>query len=305
MIVSRLGDRQQHHRSWMPDDLHVDGVPGRQLHDVDLELENPTLIDGGASEQFRGQPVSWQTIMQRMAHVTPAWHTAAHTDRGPRDADLASWGGGAAMKRREFIVSSVAGSVGATLAPGPLVASASEDIVQPRPSTTRKILIAGGNYNTAFMRYMAQLTGKPRPKLLYLPTASADSPSGTITFYRNCSPLNVEPSHQNSFIASTQQPRSWEEVFLSVDGIVCSGGNTLEPAGDLEGARHRRRSFDRRGIGESCSVAPVRDRCAGSRKAPPIRARKNCRRSIALASSRAAIPRITTPNRAGGRSIRR
>jgi dipeptidase E len=131
------------------------------------------------------------------------------------------------MKRREFIVSSVAGSVGATLATGPLVASASEDTVQPRPSTTRKILIAGGNYNTPFLRYMAQLTGKPRPKLLYLPTASADSQSSTLAFYRNCSPLNVEPSHQISFIASTQQPRSWEEVFLSVDGIVCSGGNTL------------------------------------------------------------------------------
>ena len=131
------------------------------------------------------------------------------------------------MKRREFIVSSVAGSVGATLAPGPLVASASEDIVQPGPSTTRKILIAGGNYNTPFLRYMAQLTGKARPKILYLPTASADSQSSTLTFYRNCAPLNVEPSHQISFIASTQQPRSWEEVFLSVDGIVCSGGNTL------------------------------------------------------------------------------
>jgi peptidase E len=131
------------------------------------------------------------------------------------------------MKRREFIVSSVAGSVGASLAAGPLVASAAEGTVQPQSSTTRKILIAGGNYNTAFLRYMAQLSGKPRPKLLYLPTASADSQSGTLTFYRNCATLNVEPSHQISFIASTQQPRSWEDVFLSVDGIVCSGGNTL------------------------------------------------------------------------------
>jgi peptidase E len=131
------------------------------------------------------------------------------------------------MKRREFIASSVAGSVGATLAHAPLAASALEDTLQPRPSTTRKILIAGGNFNTAFIRYMAQLTGKTRPQLLYLPTASADSQSGTITWYRNCAPLNVEPSHQVSFIASTQQPRSWEEVLLSVDGIVCSGGNTL------------------------------------------------------------------------------
>ena len=36
-----------------------------------------------------------------------------------------------------------------------------------------------------------------------------------------------EASHQISFIASTQQARGWDEVFLSVDGIVCSGGNTL------------------------------------------------------------------------------
>ena len=94
-------------------------------------------------------------------------------------------------------------------------------------STIRKILIAGGGYNTAFIRYMAQLTGKPRPKLLYLPTASADSPNGVISWYRNCAPLNVEPSHQDSFIASTRQTRSWDDVLLSVDGIVCSGGNTL------------------------------------------------------------------------------
>ena len=130
------------------------------------------------------------------------------------------------MKRREFIVSSVAGSVGASLAHNPLTASSGEG-EQPRPSPGRKILIAGGGFNTAFIRYMAQLTGKPRPKLLYLPTASADSATGVITWYRNCAPLNVEPSHQNSFIASYTQTRTWEDVLLSVDGIVCSGGNTL------------------------------------------------------------------------------
>jgi dipeptidase E len=91
----------------------------------------------------------------------------------------------------------------------------------------RKILIAGGGFGTSFLRYMAELTGKPRPKLCYLPTASADSPNGIISWYRNCAPLDVEPSVQESFIASTQQSRSWEEVFLSVDGIVVSGGNTL------------------------------------------------------------------------------
>jgi len=129
------------------------------------------------------------------------------------------------MERREFIVSSVAGSVG-VLAPGSLAASSGETM-QVRASTGRKILIAGGNFNTAFIRYMAQLTGKPRPKLLYLPTASADAANGVIGWYQNCAPLNVEPSHQISFVESLSQHRSWEDVFLSADGIVCSGGNTL------------------------------------------------------------------------------
>jgi peptidase E len=67
----------------------------------------------------------------------------------------------------------------------------------------------------------------PRPKLLYLPTASADSQRGIIGWYKSCAPLEVYPLVQGSFIASANQKQSWEEVFLSVDGIVASGGNTL------------------------------------------------------------------------------
>ena len=130
------------------------------------------------------------------------------------------------MRRRTFIAAAAAGTVG-TLLRRDAFATATPDTLAEQPSATRKILIAGGGYGTAFIRYMAELTGKPRPKLLYLPTASADSPNGVISWYRNCAPLNVEPSHQDSFIASTRQTRSWDEVLLSVDGIVCSGGNTL------------------------------------------------------------------------------
>jgi dipeptidase E len=123
------------------------------------------------------------------------------------------------MKRREFITTTTAGAAA--------LLHATRGTTAAHTQTTRKILIAGGGFNTPFIRYMAELTGKSRPKLLYLPTASADSPSGIISWFRNCAPLNVEPSVQESFIASTRQSRSWEEVFLTVDGIVCSGGNTL------------------------------------------------------------------------------
>ncbi|HEY0874777.1 MAG TPA: peptidase E [Vicinamibacterales bacterium] len=124
------------------------------------------------------------------------------------------------MKRRDFLASTLAATVAAAARPLGFGRA-------PQAGATRKILIAGGGFNTPFIRYMAELTGKTRPKLLYLPTASADSATSTLSWYRNCAPLNVEPSDQASFIASTRQDRSWEEVFLSVDGIVCSGGNTL------------------------------------------------------------------------------
>jgi peptidase E len=100
----------------------------------------------------------------------------------------------------------------------------------PRPTSyqqTRKILIAGGGFGTVFIKYLASLTGKARPKLCYLPTASADRESGIIRWYENCAPLDVIPSAQASFISSYRMEQSWEEVLLSVDGIVVSGGNTL------------------------------------------------------------------------------
>jgi len=136
------------------------------------------------------------------------------------------------MKRREFLASSALGSVGlassalGTVSLGHLSLG---DVTVPAQTSagTRKILIAGGDFNTAFIRYMASLTGKTRPKLCYLPTASADRADGSIRWFEACAPLEVQPYVQNSFIASYTQTQSWEEVLLSMDGIVASGGNTL------------------------------------------------------------------------------
>ncbi|KAH9086291.1 hypothetical protein LEN26_020252 [Aphanomyces euteiches] len=91
----------------------------------------------------------------------------------------------------------------------------------------RKIVIAGGNFNTAFIHYMATLTGKPRPRVCFLPTAAADRDTAIIKFYDNCSTLDVEPYVQLSFVNSSKHHQSFDEVLLSMDAIVCSGGNTL------------------------------------------------------------------------------
>ncbi len=133
------------------------------------------------------------------------------------------------MQRREFLIASAIGAMGAgRFTPdgvNPEVKSTNPGF--GTPAGTRKILIAGGAYHTAFIRYMAALTGKKRPRICYLPTASADRPAGIIQFYQDCAPLEVEPYVQESFIGSLRQKQGWDEVLLSMDGIVASGGNTL------------------------------------------------------------------------------
>jgi dipeptidase E len=95
------------------------------------------------------------------------------------------------------------------------------------PGVTRKILIAGGGFMMPFIRYMAELTSKPWPRICYLPTAVGDRPDAKLNFYSWCAPLNVEPFVQDSFIESLTQTRGWDEVLLSADAILVSGGNTL------------------------------------------------------------------------------
>ncbi len=128
------------------------------------------------------------------------------------------------MERREFLAASAAGAVSLKIEGIRL-----PDSVRPsRPqAATRKILIAGGGFDEAFIRLMASLTGKERPRLCYLPTAAADRDSSIVEWYRRCAPLEVRAFDQECFISSYSMDRSWEEVLLSMDGIVVSGGNTL------------------------------------------------------------------------------
>lgn len=133
------------------------------------------------------------------------------------------------MERRDFLAATTAAGAALSL---PLPLSAAETLprdARPRPAgqATPKILIAGGGFDTRFIRYMAELTGKDRPRLCYLPTATADRPEASLRWFQYCAPLDVEPHYQNVFISSYNTPRSWEEIFLSMDGIVVSGGNTL------------------------------------------------------------------------------
>ncbi|MBX9854003.1 MAG: twin-arginine translocation signal domain-containing protein, partial [Gemmatimonadaceae bacterium] len=133
------------------------------------------------------------------------------------------------MNRRDFVTSTTlaAAALGLpeaahaldTTSPAPAM-SDSTQATPDSPRATRKILIAGGGFRTKFIGYMAQLTGKTRPRICYLPTASADSPQSALGFYQACAPLNVEPFVQNMYIESLSQTQGFDEVLLSMDAIV-------------------------------------------------------------------------------------
>ena len=128
------------------------------------------------------------------------------------------------MNRRDFVRSAALGTVGIAGSRASLSASVADSGSR---AAGRKILIAGGGFGAAFIRYMAELTGKERPRLCFLPTASADSPAGIIRWYQSCAGLNVIPFVQESFISSYRMKSTFADVLLSMDGIVASGGNTL------------------------------------------------------------------------------
>ena len=142
------------------------------------------------------------------------------------------------------------------------------------------------------------------PKLLYLPTASADSPSGIITWFRELRAARRRAARAGELHRQHAQTQSWEEVLLSVDGIVASGGNTLNQQAIWKaqgidvvlrqgvGPRHRARRRER---GLALLVRGRHDRLAAEGADD---------RASASASSKAAIARTTIASRSAGRCTR-
>lgn len=60
-----------------------------------------------------------------------------------------------------------------------------------------------------------------------LPTAVADNPNTINYWYESCNELNIKGFTQRMFISSYEQAQSFEEVLLSMDAILVTGGNTL------------------------------------------------------------------------------
>jgi dipeptidase E len=94
-------------------------------------------------------------------------------------------------------------------------------------STTKRIFIYGAGAISQFLPYVKSLTKKAHPRMCLLPTAVADNPYTIVNWYEQCNQLGIHGFAQRMFISSYEQKQSFEEVLLSMDAILVTGGNTL------------------------------------------------------------------------------
>jgi dipeptidase E len=91
----------------------------------------------------------------------------------------------------------------------------------------QQIVGLGGHGDTAeqtraLMRHVLALTGKERPRVLHVPTATGDSADGIVSFYERCSGLG-DLLH---LTFHPWPPGDLRELVLGQDAISVGGGNT-------------------------------------------------------------------------------
>lgn len=97
--------------------------------------------------------------------------------------------------------------------------------------TDETIFVFGGDINYKFVQYVADLTGKPNPKILYMPTASADNEKNIAYWESICERIGILPHVLKVWVSSSPTNKSFEETLLDADAIVVGGGNTLNMLG--------------------------------------------------------------------------
>ncbi len=86
------------------------------------------------------------------------------------------------------------------------------------------VAIGGAGLSEPLLRrFVLDLTGKPRPRVLYLPTAMGDALEGVVMFYEAFSSDGCQTSHLPLFM---RRHEDLAPVMLEQDVIYVGGGNT-------------------------------------------------------------------------------
>ncbi len=89
----------------------------------------------------------------------------------------------------------------------------------------RRIVACGGEQLLfpALTRYVLELTGKPHPRILFVPTASGDDAAYLLTFYQALAGIACEPSHLLLFDRTVDDI---DGFVRTQDVVMVGGGNT-------------------------------------------------------------------------------
>jgi len=98
----------------------------------------------------------------------------------------------------------------------------------PASKTKQIIAMGGGGFsmepdNLLLDRYVLEQTGKPHPRVCFVPTASGDSVNYIERFLKAFRALDCEPSYLSVF---SGPDGDWRDYILSKDVIYVGGGNT-------------------------------------------------------------------------------
>jgi dipeptidase E len=81
------------------------------------------------------------------------------------------------------------------------------------------------------MKYFLALTGKPKPRVCFMPSASGDAMAEITRWNQVMKGLDCEPRVQKIYIASPKVPspkaKKFEDELLQADAIYIGGGNAL------------------------------------------------------------------------------
>jgi dipeptidase E len=89
----------------------------------------------------------------------------------------------------------------------------------------RRIVACGGEQLSfpALTRYVLDLAYKPRPKILFVPTASGDDATYLLSFYQAMAGVSSEPSHLMLFNRTVDDI---DALLRAQDVVMVGGGNT-------------------------------------------------------------------------------
>lgn len=91
----------------------------------------------------------------------------------------------------------------------------------------RMIFVYGNGMDRRFIKYVASLTGKEKPKICFFPTAAADDPRVNGYWGSLTDGMAIESSVIKTFISSAPEQKTFAEEILNCDAVIVGGGNTL------------------------------------------------------------------------------